>query len=354
MLYKSQDGNKFSGFYFDQQMKNPLTSVTLHKNMDEGGPAPRLWKESSRDDPDASGKYDKEPIARAIITDEFEVTINNNFAGFGDDVVGKFVSDFAGSLSPYLRYGKNILDGVKSRTEDYINSNPGGVVDRITGKVSSFVKNTEDSVNSFLGPGAESLVSDTWSHIMQGHHFILQGTRFKYYAGTEITYGNIAMKFYYFSGYDASGSSFKTVYDQLKPLMPYVVGKMQDVTSEKSPIGDFIGQFAKWQSPPGGFQSDMKDVDTVQDGTLRMIFGCYYCIESLVVQSANIRFSKQMVKHPTDYGEVCPMYCEVSLLMTPASKYSNESLERFVSGVGTKIRRDDEVKSAISGTISPG
>ena len=351
MLFKIQDGNKFGGFYFDQQMKNPLTSVTLHKNMDEGGPAPRLWKPSSRDDPDASGRYDKEPIARAIIADDFEVVIGNNFQGFGGDPIGQAISGISGSLSPYFRYGEQMISAIEAQTSVYTNDNPDSTVSKIKNIAEKGWEKVTGTLNSIVG---EDVIEDFKEHFRAGHQFILQGTRFKYYAGTDVTYGNIAMKFYYFSGYDQTGRQFKTVYDQLKPLMPYIVGKMQDVTSEKSPIGTFIGQFAKWQSPPGGFMSDMKDIDAAQDGTLRMIVGCYYCIESLVVQNANLRFSKQMVKHPEKYGEVCPMFCEVSLLLTPATRYSNDSLTRFVSGVGTQVRRKDEVVSAIQGTITPG
>jgi len=51
-------------------------------------------------------------------------------------------------------------------------------------------------------------------------------------------------------------------------------------------------QLIAWQQAPGGFKSDYRDIDTKQEGTLLMKFGGLYSVNNLVVESANLVFSK--------------------------------------------------------------
>lgn len=344
------------GFYFDQQMNNPLTSVTLHKNMDPGGSAPRFWKDAPTSDPDA--EYDTTPIARSILLDDFEVNIGNNFQDFGGDPIGSTFTSIAGQLGPYMRYGGQLINKIKSDTKEYFEQTAGGgwATSNIRSGLESAISKTDGMLSGIFGEGVSvGSITDTVKDVLKGfaagNALIVQGTRFKYYSGSDISYGNLSMRFYYFS--ELRGGSWISVYDQLNPLLPYIVGKLHNVTSDKDPISTFINQFAKWQAPPAGYLADMVDVDRVQKGTLRMIIGCYYCVESLVVQSASLRFSKQMVKNPKSPGKIDPMYCEITLNLTPASKSSDESLRRFVSGEGTTLRREQKVESTLESIISP-
>jgi hypothetical protein len=83
-----------------------------------------------------------------------------------------------------------------------------------------------------------------------------------------------------------------------------------------------------------GFKANIKNVDVVQEGTLLLKFGAYYMIDNLVVENATFNFSKQMTKNPQgyhNYGEILsPLYCEVTIQLRPATKYSDISLKKFV------------------------
>ena len=44
-----------------------------------------------------------------------------------------------------------------------------------------------------------------------------------------------------------------------------------------------------------------------------------------------MNFSKVMVKDPIT-KEISPLYCDINLTLTPATMYSNNSLEKFIEG----------------------
>lgn len=85
-----------------------------------------------------------------------------------------------------------------------------------------------------------------------------------------------------------------------------------------------------WQKPPGGFRPFYKDVDQAIMGTLKLRIGDKYSISSLVCQDASFNFSKLSVKLPGNTNS--PLYCDVNLTLVPATKFSNVSLEKFISG----------------------
>jgi hypothetical protein len=62
-------------------------------------------------------------------------------------------------------------------------------------------------------------------------------------------------------------------------------------------------------------------------------FGAYYAITNLVIENANFNFSKQLTKKPdpTLSGEILsPLYCDVTIQLRPATKYSDKSLKKFI------------------------
>jgi hypothetical protein len=188
---------------------------------------------------------------------------------------------------------------------------------------------------------------------------VVQGTRFSYYGGTGIDFSNLAMKFTLFS--DWINGTFLTVEDQMRKILPYVAGDFVDLLDGSVNVSDdvkkFVNRFASWQMPPGGFQSDLNSIDTVQKGTLKLRIGTRYALENLVISSAQFNFSKTMVKTPdSELAEkekmyFVPQYCEIVLNLRPASQYSKNSLERFVNGhaVGGTLKiYEDKIKSSLS------
>ena len=149
----------------------------------------------------------------------------------------------------------------------------------------------------------------------------------------------------------------KTVDDQIKGdgtaqhpgILPYVIGEFKNVDEIPGDAGKFVQQYASWQLPPGGFTADIKNVDNVQSGTLRLRIGVRYAIENLVISGAQFNFSKTMVKNPessdiTNDDYLVPLSCDVILNLKPATKSSRKSLERFVFGDASKKYREDYLK----------
>ena len=139
---------------------------------------------------------------------------------------------------------------------------------------------------------------------------------------------------------------FVSVYKQVEDIIPYVIGDFipVDKTGLGATVDEFIKKVASWQLPPAGFRADLKDVDNVQRGTMKLRIGPYFAIENLVIENAQFNFSKTMVKNPnistiSDPERYTPAYCEVSLVLRPATKFSKNSLKRFIDGSATKNYR---------------
>jgi hypothetical protein len=352
----NQYNKRISGFYYDQQMASRMLTITLHPNtvkkkkadgtddVDEEG-APQ-WDPVSDPDkgdfvyPDpvvtTDGKtinpwyYSKTPIATAILSDDFQVDISNNWSDFGGDPIGSLWNNYK-SQAPYMRlfsnFAKDLQDGIsnwkknadansKNKSE---NASWGDKLVSGLGKVAGLIGDSQEKGAKYL---SRSLV--------------VQGTRFSYYSGTGINMNNLVMKYTIFPNYDKDGK-FMSVYDQISKILPYVVGDYIDIaqlkkeTSEKDKYK--LNEFAKWQLPPGGFEAEIRDVDVIQKGTLKLIFGPYFFIENLVILGFQPVFSKTMIKDPSkDDGDLTPMYCDVTITLKPASKYSINSFKRFISG----------------------
>ena len=184
---------------------------------------------------------------------------------------------------------------------------------------------------------------------------VVQGTRFTYYSGTGISFNNLGMRFTIFPRYDESGN-FMSVLDQIGDILPYIVGRFvpfhisdtQTASLVQKFVGStaikdvesFVSQYVNWQEPPGGFmaknkdvdQTGITDVDSPQFGTLKLKIGGLYAITNLVCADASLTFSKQMVKGPSSETPLTPLYCDVNLMLKPATKYSDKSLMRFING----------------------
>lgn len=136
-------------------------------------------------------------------------------------------------------------------------------------KTAAWIKNNDLKEGSLLRKGLNGLanvlgnMSSTNENMANylSRSLVVQGTRFSYYSGTGIDFGNLQMKFTLFSQYIKEKDSyiFKSVDDQLQKILPYIIGEFKPVTEGgDGDVGKFIQEFASWQMPPGNFSADLK------------------------------------------------------------------------------------------------
>jgi hypothetical protein len=101
-----------------------------------------------------------------------------------------------------------------------------------------------------------------------------------------------------------------------------------------------------WQSAPGGYVPSYRDIDEPIEGTLKLRIGTQYAISSLLCQDATLVFSKVMVKDPFT-GKISPLYCDVNLTLTPASKFANERLSGFIGASGSFNVEKDKIAGTL-------
>lgn len=343
-----------TGWYYDDQVNDIMTSVTLHSNMwweaeegqeDKGKWVP--WKEGGKNkhldvDDDTfvnlvgmSNKgtiygYGIDPIARSILTEDFSVSVYNTWTDFGNDFLSPLWNEVRQS-APYVKNLINSLDliGEKSKDLDASNGTGSGLfkkIGEVAGNVSEWAK--DSNAVKYLNKA-----------------LVTQGTRFSYYGGTGFSFGNLGMKFIVFPKYE--DGKIVTVTEQMERFYPYVIGKLEpfELKIKDTDYANYLGESYKgllqWQSPPGGFESELKNVDVIQKGTLKLKIGPHYCLTNLVCQEANFIFSKQMVKLPIDDKNVIsPLFCDVSLTLRPATLYSDIMMKKFVSGKGNYVNNN--------------
>lgn len=424
-----------SGFYYDAQLSNPLLTATLHTNtyianwvQNPSNQDPydmgeqfdwRLWNPVSdkKEENIAAGDtvcldkitdnysdayprnpsacYREKPLITAILNEDFMVQVGNSWGDAGGmssleqtfnqmksaaayhKEIGAGISEISKAITPYLNG-----NGFLSKAGKWVNDN-------LLSKVTGDGKPT-DRLNSAL---------------------ITQGSRFSYYGGTQTTFQNLTMRFTLFADwvYDdrVNDVVFKTVHEQLREIYPYAIGKYDPVDASgvlnkiKTDTGwvrksldktnEVISTFFGWQSPPAGFQADVRSLDTCQKGTLRLVLGGYYTAENLLIDGMSVNFSKTMTKIPpnskklqtegkyryeyyTDEragieyddegneigyageyvldhlshystidteGGLTPLYADVTINLRPATNYSDNAIIHFSSNKGLgKIEQD--------------
>lgn len=337
-------------FYYDQQITDRLTSVYLHVNrvMDKNGE----WKSPS--EPVDSDGYTIRPIARAILSEDYQVAVSNTWSQFGDDAIGSAFN----SLKPFAPYAGHLAK----------------MTQEMSGKMNDMKISKDESVNSSFSNVMEKIVSKVGEVSEKGakllnRSLIVQGTRFSYYSGTGVGFGNLSMKFTIFSGYvqdyKTGEYKWKDAEEQLSDLYPYVMGQYSqgvlddngnikgvDIPTEiKGEVASKINEFLAWELPPGGYEPDTRNVDNIQTGTLKLRFGVYYSLNALLCTSAQFNYSKQMVKHwDGSINRLSPLYCDVMLTFQPATKYSDEAMKRFMSGEA-ELDGIKEMKDVLSDKI---
>ena len=344
---------KKSGWYYDDQVNNVMTSVTLHSNMwwetgedsDEGEWVE--WKKHGDVDDDAFVNlvgmrnegtvygYGLDPIARSILTEDFNVSVYNTWTDFGED----FLSGIWNQVKQVAPYVKNLSNSLDSFRESNSRVDPdNGFASKIFSKVGNLIEGAADFISV---PNAVQYLNKA---------LVTQGTRFSYYGGTGFSFGNLGMKFTVFPKYE--NGEIITVTEQMEKFYPYVIGKLEpfelkvkakgETYDSANLLGEEYKDLLQWQSPPGGFESELKNIDIIQKGTLKLRIGPHYCLTNLVCQEANFTFSKQMVKFPNpdntyNSNKVSPLFCDVALTLKPATLYSDIMMKKFVSGKGTYV-----------------
>lgn len=317
-----------SGFYYDQQLENRNLIMSLHPNMVLTDIAPEYWTEVTQDK--WSDGYQITPIAKCIIPEDFQIGVSNTWQ---DQSLGTDIENLWGqvkSVAPYAKYAS------EKATEAYDNG-------QAEAQKSSGAKFANDIM------GAAGIYIDKATDYLN-RALVVQGSRFSYYNGTGVAFGNMTMKFTLFSDWNLEGK-FESCVTKIEKLLPYAVGKYvtwdgkeDGTTKEKDSKASEWNQFLGWQIPPGGFKADVQSIDNIQKGTLKLVIGTMYSIANLVIQDIQFNFSKQVMKEPqADRINTHPMYCDVQLTLKPASKYTDKSLLRAMKGEDTERYRLDEI-----------
>ena len=343
--------NKISGWYYDLQLENRLTSVTLHPNrvLKVNNDGKKEWKPVESEDIDEDFKveegpkdnkkilsYRKDPICRSVLNEDFNVSVANTWSDFGGDMLGQMWE----SIKPLAPYVGSVKSMIRSAVNDYNDNANSETVARIKeSKLSSTLADVMIAIDKTINdPNAKVNVEDYLNRAL-----VVQGTRFSYYSGSGTSFGNLMMKFTLFPTFD--GEKYKTTTSQVKDILPYCIGEfvsgsdgLEDGLKDNPDVKSLIDNMVGWQKPPGGFRAVVKNVDTIQEGTLLLRFGAYYAIPNLVIENATFNFSKQMTKNPLNgEGEkqselLSPLYCDVTLQLRPATKYSDNTLREYIFG----------------------
>ena len=393
--------NNLSGWYYDLQRDNEITSVKLLANtyksnekrkknvfttdsdgnkifateggsnntllFEEEGTGENIWKKAVDAKGENPGWWEEDSdgynklLCKSIISEDFNITTTNSWTDFGGDPLGAAWEGIAKPLAPYSVMFKDALNSLVEKQNIRKSS---GVEE---GKVASLISKATELMSTFSN---NSSLSEYLNKSL-----VVQGTRFTYYSGTGISFNNLGMRFTIFPRYDENGK-FMSVLDQIGDILPYIVGRFVPFhisdTQTASLVQKFVGntaikdvesfvtQYVNWQEPPGGFMAKNKDVDQTgitdadspQFGTLKLKIGGLYAITNLVCADASLTFSKQMVKGPSSETPLTPLYCDVNLMLKPATKYSDKSLMRFINGTAMENDQNNIKKRLKDGLVA--
>ena len=288
--------------------------------------------------------YAKKAILRSFVHDDFNVSVANSWSGNSG---GDAVTDLFNLVKPYGAYLPFIKDqiNIMKLEQDNLRNADGEYNKEVLGHLkNSTMADTlmkgVDTLSNFVNKdkGLFSKVIDSLNSTI-----VSQGSRFSYYQGTGTSFSHLNMKTTLFPKYDSTGKLI-TVLDQLEEIYPYAMGTFEhdEITSKLQ-----VNKFIAWQRPPGGYEANIFDIDTVQKGTLKLKIGSMYSLDNLVISSMQLYLSKTVLKAPNPFKEIIkptPLYCEVSIDLMPVTKYSVESLKDFVNGNRMKKCKIEQAK----------
>lgn len=403
LMEQGLSSNKYnldtSPFYYDQQLKDRRLTITLHPNARYVGGEWKPFDKSEcfdmnvlctnkENSTDEEYLYRLKPIATAIASEDFMVNVSNSWTEFGRT---NPLEEMFNSVKPYAGMVAAIADSKAGKAiADYDYASSDSSVVRGIGKIVGLAKKAGEAVG--LTGGADQLGD------LLNRQLVVQGTRFAYFSGSNSSFGNLSMKFTVFSDWILDGNDYRfvTCYEQLEELYDYSMSKYKNVSGDEG-VGGFISDLSgkagnkllggttkdkngnkvstgtaisqeassliekhfKWQMPPGGFRADLKNVDNVQRGTLKLKINDMYTLENLVITSMNVSYSRIPCKHPleSEQGKIIPLYADVVLNFQPATVYTDTALRAFVEGKawgtvnGEKSMRDDNETGSYSGVF---
>lgn len=346
--------DKKSCWYYDEQLENRLTSISLHVNTRFiGGEWKRLTDiQESTDD----GGYSVKPLCRSIMNEDFNVTIGNTWSDLGGDPISGMVNDIMHSAAPYGNLVKSALKEIGDKANEWSEQHEQEYNEDGTPKFSltQSVANWAAQAGQFANDHGDKILD------FMNSHLIMQGTRFSYYGGTGVSFGNLGMRFTLFPQWDSG--AFRTVNQQLEELFPYVIGKYESLSFDYKYKKDgeevkehFESPLIGWQKSPAGYQADYRDIDNkALKGTMKLRLGAFYVLEGLVCDNLNFNLSRQMVKKPRDAGysglnagterikkidpgektlNFSPLFADVVMNFRPATKYSDTAMRNFIYGL---------------------
>lgn len=397
--------NAISGWYYDLQLDNRFFCASLHANTvfkaNENGDGGEWipWSDDTvpsnskargylsnevdteitgrediaRDDEVNYQRYSKDALCKSIINEDFQTAASNVWTDHGADAIGEVFNEFK-KYAPYSDKLEGALGKLSEKTKKFSKQTKSTLLGGMLGKMGEAFEGVKDFLKN--NPGVTDYLNST---------LVVQGARFKYYSGTGTAFGNLGMRFTLFPKWQkidpGQPPKFMSVTDQLEFLYPYFIGKYQKInldsigetksenglikkvasTAEKVAKDIKMDEFVAWQHPPGGFRAKVRDIDIIQKGTLRLRFGLQYYLDNLLCSDVSLNFSKQMMKY-YDQGKIklTPLYCDVNITLTPATKYSDIKLKEFTSGdtgavqkmENTVNSRVDEIHASLKGTYA--
>ena len=350
--------NRRSCWFYDHQLNNRLTSISLHANTryDEDS---ATWIKATDDHYNHryggvdEGGYYMNPLCRSVLMEDFNVTIGNTWTDLGGDPISGLVNDVMHSAAPYANAISGAIKKIGDMAEEWKGENKNKIEYDENGNqkfsLASTVANWATTAKKVVDKHGDEVID------FMNSNLIMQGTRFSYYGGTGLSFGNLSMRFTLFPKWVDGG--FLTVNQQLEDLLPYAIGKYETLKfkaknkagEEKEYASDVIG----WQRPPAGYRADYKDIDNkALKGTLKLRIGAFYVLEGLVCENLNFNMSRQMVKKPEGVGfsrlnagsdrilkvdagtiNFSPLFADVTMVFRAATKYSDTVMRNFIYGL---------------------
>ena len=350
--------NEKSCWFYDDQLNNRLTSITLHANTYYDGKEWKWCKDSPYHKVDAGG-YELEPLCRSVLNEDFNVAIGNVWSDLaGSESVSGYVNNLMHSGAPYADVIGTALVQIGNEAKGWAGGQ--SVSYDENGKPKFSIAQTIANWASHIGGLAEKYKDPALDFM--NSNLIMQGTRFSYFSGTGISFGNLGMRFTIFPMW--KDGAFYTVNQQLEDLLPYAIGKYENlkfdakyknVLTNQEEVGHFESDLIGWQRSPAGYRAHYKDIDNkALKGTLKLRIGAFYVLESLVCENLSFNMSRQMVKKPQGVGyyglnagkdriknidpavetiSISPLFCDVNLSLRASTKYSDTVMRNFIYGL---------------------
>lgn len=275
------------GWYYDDQLKSKEYTIRLYG------------------DGKVNGQYSDEAIATAIYDSNFEFDISNTWNNFE---AGNMIENLVNSFKPLAGYAGNLQQTLKEMNE--------------AGKFNGGKTWVTQGINKAMQWAA---TNDNFSTAINSS-LVVQGTRFIYFGSTNVDMGNLMMKYTIMHDPTMEGMSVR---QQLAKLMPYCIGDFE------SPSSDGLLSLIGWQKPPGGFKAGYKNVDSIQEGTLKLEFGTMFYIDNLVLKNMSVSMSRVKVK-AWNAIEDEPLYADVSLTFQLGGYVTKNTLKRW-SGITNTV-----------------